>query len=1096
MTRTNPTIEIAPSNKFYPPLIDDCRLLLRTELLTTRLHNALKSVKAIVIEAQAGQGKSILASQFLNYNQLNHIWYQIGPEDTDPFFILASIVYNLREKYPEFAGIELETVLSKGKVGPLDIQRCTNMLLREIDTRLPNELFIVFDDVHLLSDHGLAKSLLDHLLDTSPPKLRFILTSRFPLQLKSKVLRNSNAVCRLATEDIAFNRSEIEEYLVEVRKFDITQETTQAIHRTTGGWAMGVVLAGDAFEQNRPHSGINPVSASLSRQEQIFDFFKHEIFAEVPEDLHLPFEKFSFLTEIPIGLARVISGRDDIGSVLDDMAYRNLFVYRKKKDPQTFFLHHSYRDFLQQQAMLSFSPGEIDDFRSSEPAFYCEQGLIDKAIICYAQTEDYGKIDPMLATSGVELLSRNSTINILSALESLPEATILKHPWMALYVGIMRADFIPHSTLPLFEAARAGFNATGEKGGESVSLAMIIFYHIIVSGDYHAGADLLPRLDALLANKEISLPYSLRCVAARYLAFGYFLIDGNSEKALTCFALPGNPHGAIQHPSSIAHCRFIRGYIELFIGSRTAFLREAEACFALLSNPLVGMSDKLMIRILFLGHLSMNGDQLNFSAEKHAIEQAIRTEILDRTVASSNISAWESSNHFATGKTAEAMDLLDRGLTSGLQNGCPHMRSQLLQWKAFGHSLLGQPDASLACIGESIQLREQAGGTIHLTFNSIIAGAVYSRLGFADLADACFERGIDSAKAIPSTYFLVCAYLNRSHHKLICSERDAALDDLRTGLVLMRMYDLEHFWSWEPVMMRRLLTLAMQEDIEKDFARTLAQKKLDICFEDSGNALPLLHLALLDHFHIDLRSRTILEASDFSPSHRELLGILLTTKGQKINQDQVQLAIWPDSTPINARRSFDTLTSRLRHRLDDVLPVSAKKYLVLRKGILELQNTQTDAVQFLALVKIGLRHNRNREWWQAGNIFRHAFSLLKGLWPEDTFCSEKAVSFNSQLISSLSKATIAWACIMNRSGDIDGAINLVEKILHIHFDDERLISLLYSLYLKSKNRLKAREILERYRVALQRQGYPAEEIEELQQEIISFSLRKIEEEGY
>ena len=50
MTRTNPTIETAPPNKFYPPRIDNCRFLLRTELLTKRLHSALKSARVIVID--------------------------------------------------------------------------------------------------------------------------------------------------------------------------------------------------------------------------------------------------------------------------------------------------------------------------------------------------------------------------------------------------------------------------------------------------------------------------------------------------------------------------------------------------------------------------------------------------------------------------------------------------------------------------------------------------------------------------------------------------------------------------------------------------------------------------------------------------------------------------------------------------------------------------------------------------------------------------------------------------------------------------------------------------------------------------------------
>jgi DNA-binding SARP family transcriptional activator len=1054
----------------------------------------MKGSGVIVIEGQAGQGKSILASQFLNYNQLNYLWYHVGPEDADPFFFLRSIAFNLRKKYPGFAGIELETVLKAGKVSPLDIERCANLLLREIDRKIPTELYLVFDDIHVMSEHCLSAKLFDHLLDTSPPRLRFILISRYPLRLKCRNLRNRNTVCRLTNEDIAFSRNEVEEYLNAMLNLDIDPQAVDAIHRATGGWTMGVVLAGDAIQRE----GLNPttdlVESSLSKQDLMTSFFRQEVLAHVPEELHTSFYKFALLSEIPVELARSITGRDDIGSILSDMAFRNLFVSCKTTECTTFYLHHSYREFLQQLAKRALPPDDIMALRNSEAIFYCDRGMIDKAIICHLQTGNWCKIERLLATRGIDLLNRNSMIHLLTAFESIPETTIQHNPWMSLYAGLMRSEHHLHSSLPFFEAARTTFNATGQEDGECVSLAMIIFYHIIVSGDYKSGEKLLPRLDSLLAGgQRISLPYSLRCLAARYLAFGYFLFNGDPEKAIACLALPGNPRDEAQHPSSIARCRFIRGYIELYTGSRKAFLREAEACFSLLNDPRVGMSDKLIIRILFLNNLSMVGDQLNFAAEKVAIEQTIQTEILDRTVATSNIQVWQSSLLFSAGQTHAAMEILTQGLQADSEKRNPHMLSQFLQWKAFGHALLQQYDASRTCIEESIMMREQTGGTIHFAFNTIIAGAVYSRIGNADLAESCFDQGIDVAKSIPSPYFLVCAYLNRSYHKLIVTGPMAALDDLRTGLVLMRLHELEYFWSWEPLMMNRLLTLAVQQDVERDFARTLARKKLDICLEDSGKALPQLHFALLDHFHIDIASQTRLHASDFSPSHRELLGILLTTKDQKISQDQVQLAIWPESTPANARRSFDTLMTRLRHRLEKVLPVSAKNYLTLKKGILELQFSQTDAVLFLELTKIALRHTNEKEWWQANNVFRHAFSLLEGLWPEDTFCSEKAVSFNSQLINRLCKATLAWSKIMERAGDTDGAVTLIERILHIHFDDERLISRLYSLYLRNHNRLKGHDILDRYTSALKRQDYSDEEIDVLKQEIISYSLKSMEE---
>jgi len=110
------------------------------------------------------------------------------------------------------------------------------------------------------------------------------------------------------------------------------------------------------------------------------------------------------------------------------------------------------------------------------------------------------------------------------------------------------------------------------------------------------------------------------------------------------------------------------------------------------------------------------------------------------------------------------------------------------------------------------------------------------------------------------------------------------------------------------------------------------------------------------------------------------------------------------------------------------------------------------------------------------------------LWPEDIFCSEKSVSLNDQIISILIEATISWAAIMIRAGETEEALSLVERSVNIYFYDERLVSLLYALYRQSNNHLKAGDILKRYKSVLKRNGYTDEEIDDLQDEILSFTL--------
>ena len=79
------------SNKFYPPQVGAETTLFRSALVTEVLGETACNRKAIVIEAQAGQGKSTLALQFLQHFTLRFSWYQIEPEDGEPALLLSSL---------------------------------------------------------------------------------------------------------------------------------------------------------------------------------------------------------------------------------------------------------------------------------------------------------------------------------------------------------------------------------------------------------------------------------------------------------------------------------------------------------------------------------------------------------------------------------------------------------------------------------------------------------------------------------------------------------------------------------------------------------------------------------------------------------------------------------------------------------------------------------------------------------------------------------------------------------------------------------------------------------------------------------------------
>jgi len=272
-----------------------------------------------------------------------------------------------------------------------------------------------------------------------------------------------------------------------------------------------------------------------------------------------------------------------------------------------------------------------------------------------------------------------------------------------------------------------------------------------------------------------------------------------------------------------------------------------------------------------------------------------------------------------------------------------------------------------------------------------------------------------------------------------------------------------------------LLAMAVKRDIEKSFAQNLAKDRLHLNFSDDGEPITLLKFTLMNSFELSINGKILFQAKDLTPFQRELLGLLVTAKGQRIPQEKIQLELWPESIPENARKSFDTLLTRLRKLLSPQLPRKIKNYLYLQKGILCLTNYEIDALQFLEAARTGLSHSKNSDWWQAHNSFQTALSLCKGVMPEDTFRSEQVLTFNDVLANLMIEIGSTWARNLAEAGRLEEAITILEQILSINYLEEELTILLYSFHSRSHNHLKANEVLERYRKALLKADYTIDE---------------------
>lgn len=1071
-----------PSNKFYPPHIDENQSLFRSHLIETILPGKTDNHKIIAIEAQAGQGKTTLAYQYVNHYQHSHIWYQIGKEDADPVLLLSGLLHNLSMTLPHFSCPRLEHIINQGEIGPLDLLRCANLLLNDIDRCLKDTLYIVFDDLHLIHEAELTNNLVAYLLDTSPPGLHFVLTSRQPFELKSKTIRNRNAVAYLNTEDLALNSDEIEKLFNDIFNRSISIADARKIEDVTSGWVMGIVLAAHPMSGKKSMGNSDVAAISLlgsPSQKDMLEYFQDEIFSHIQEDLHVPFLKLSFLDEIHVELASRITAIPDIDIILSELTQENLFIYNLDRDFNTFRFHHLFQEFLQARARKVIDQQEINTIYAESAAYFLEKNLVDKALTCYLQGNEYDKMDQLLYRYGLSLLAQNRTLTILTLLQSIKETTLLQYGWLTLFSGILGSDFHPEKTLSHLEAARQIFQNKGEETGELLALAQIIYYHFVVSGQYNTGAGLLPRTEELLESHHDTLSKHVIILVARNLAAGYCFFTGNMDKAGAYIEKALNIAKENGIRNFMASTVFIKAYIALLQGNRKKFRNEVETSYSLLNDPLVGMSNKLTLRVMHICNLSMHGDITNYFHHQQLIQESIDKRVVKQTVAAPYFYIWGASCFTSMGDTAKALDLLNSGVNVSTTAKSEHMLSQLLQWQAYILAMHGNKKSAAVKIEESAKLRKVAGGPFYQAFHSIMAGAVFARLRKKQAAKQAFTKALSLAESIPSPYLTACTMMQKSYFELLCYGEKSSLPTLEKGLGIMVKHGYDHFWGWEPSAMQQLLATAVTNNLHRTFSRRLAQKRLKIFIGNDGTIIPFLRFTLLDGFSLSTAGKVHITVEQLTPLQRELLSLLLIAKNKKIGQEKIQLLLWPDSSPEKSRKKLDTLLGRLRNTLADHLPVHPKNYIVLNKGILSLENSVSDVEDFLSNCEVGFGHARRDEFWQAGNRFNEALQLWKASLPSDTFRNDSIYAYEDTLIATFEKMSLIWAQILADAEWQKEAISILTRLLRTNPLAEEGIILLCRLYGATYQPLKIRETLDGYRKALQNVEYEKKEIDEM-----------------
>lgn len=1067
-----------PESKFRPPLYDGSKQIFRDIIISELTAGKWAKKNNILIEAQAGQGKTTLALQYLKASDLPFTWYQVGKEDLDTILFLSSLYVALKESVPLFSAPLLGERLLAGTATFSEVDVLTQFLTEGLCNTLDKQHFLVLDDIHLLAQSEKSHDFLLTLFRDAPEYLCFLSTSRRPIPQLTDYFDNKKTSVILYNKDISFSKKELSCFCSDVLGESRSLEEVSALHDMTDGWITGILLLKEQPLDNNSSRRFT-AETPMENQDLSTYFLRNLKSFSSTEDIDFLF-KLSLLDDIPFGLNDYLSEGVATKGLLENLVGKNFFVQIHKGEAGfvSYRFHRLFRDILHAAAEKKLPSSERTTFLRKAATWFLDNGKPLIGVQYFFACEDYESAHDIFHELGMLFISQNLHITIYNFLRNVPSNIVEKFPWFSLIYGIATADLEPQESIHYLENSRIHFSTDGDDFGEIYALSQLVIYHLGLDANYAAISVFLPRLEKLFLSLSDDLdPHSIMHISLA-IAFGYAFVEGDLEKSSFYSDRSSQLADELASQNELSSSLVIKSYISLFYGDLDGCRKNIEESLSMIGSPLVNEFNKLYHSLFLVDFLNLSGDFKNFEHQTALLRRLIENNLLASSVAGPYLLLWEIDVAIARGNYEEAEALFDKSLQIEFAGSQAHMKSQFLQYGAYLAALRDEKKQALEFLDKSVRLREVAGGKPFIYLNQMFVAATFSLLGQNDQAEKFFTSAGDGFQQSGDLSILSGILCHKAYWLLSCGRNEEGLNELTQALKLMKKKGYRHFYGWNPDMMKILLESGVRNDILPEFCKLLAKERLSLIVLEKERPVPCVKIRTLGLLELSAGNK-LLQVIDFTETQRKLLGILIAEPNHQKAQEEIQTILWPDVDAVKGRKRFDTALGRLRKNLNDTFNVDPLKYLSLRSGVLSLTNCCVDCDDFLLHSRKGLEHFHSGEYWQSGNSFHAALSCWDGPFMTNITIGENGELFREKLLETFFEISMCEAQLLFQFERYEEAIEVARNGLAEDPTNEKFNKIIYNCHVKLDQPVKAAKVLQKYEKALLREEYLAEDIHDI-----------------
>jgi ATP/maltotriose-dependent transcriptional regulator MalT/DNA-binding SARP family transcriptional activator len=1023
-----------------------------------------------LVEARAGQGKTVLVSQFEAEGGRPFFWVNCQDRHRDPSVLYAELLGVIGEGLPATRKEELRGLLRQ-QMPPAEVpEKAAIFLAKELDAR-PG-LTLVFDDAHELKD-SLAGLLLKRLVQAAGERIRFILISRFPVMLEGQPLFPRKDCLVIDNDLLAFSREEIA--VLYNRHYGVPVEAAMVntLLEATEGWAAGLSL-------------LREDPADCVRLRNIGDDDSLEaFFARQPRLSALSGEagqRFAMLGLLPVMPTGLVSHlvEADVVEVLVELADINFFVRSDlRRGERHLAFHNLFQGFLRKRAEAFVSEAQRAGFLKSAAAWHRTRGEDELALQCLAWSKDWAALEDALDACGLGLLADNKVGTVLALVGHVPDDLAHKSGTFLLLAGLARlAGCDGQATILLGKAARV-VARDGNDMAELLALCGILNHHLIIGSRLDELPVILERAAMLFRKnaEELPVPAAIQCACAISTMYSYMYgkLDRAREFAAAATALHARSGSAKKcYPAFMANV-----FADCVAGCMLHILDRFEEFFFARNDVSFSGYDRFQLETLHLNVVEMAGRFEGYRAEKEEM-LGRHAGVLESSYIGGFLGVWDMDVLMARGDCSGVLAMAEKLIADPRSESQPHLLSQFLHYKALAMAHCGQMEGLMDIVRKSLRMRARAPKRYFVALNRILLGAALTMTSLSRTGERMLRRGLAVTLEMGEHYNRAGAYFYLAAHCLRQGRAAEALEEARRFLETMRASGNVHFFGLSGGILPEILSAAMRGRLESGLVQKLARTHLDADILSDGNVMPLLFVDDIGGLHLHCDGAE-LSGDSIGPRSREILALLAARPRHVMPVEEVAQSLWPDSSTEKSRITFDTALSRLRGAIAGAFGQGrGKAYLMTKNGMLALCHCRVASVLAIGHAAEGLDLARQGKPWQACG----SFETLRGLFhPEAAGQSLEPFTLHGR--EKILEAFRVWADLQTRCGNTVKALEIVNFGLALAPANEPFQVLRYNLLTGLKRPREASEGLRRYRSLLEEEGYSEEEISDIVDKIFT-----------